>query len=645
RSFYRENPSAPYAERVIERIDASLNVKRLKQSRLEDEQAPADVPLNLKNRPFFRHWLNTAFSTACGRSQSLLRYLNQELPCLPQWSRRFLETEEGDIAAPKTLTCELDGDAIEIRFHLYYIDFLLNGAPVYRPFLDWDRLCTVEDTDIFCFLLPVTVSACARYEEVKAELRRRLQDTAAPDPDLIASGLAGQICCLELENTCLSAIFPMEFFAEDTEHLYGCAWYEKEQCLRVFMLDTCSEQIFSKGIYEDVYDIQSAVSLGQQLLSELVSPTAFPMELLQNLPEEVFIDPDYTVPGRDGILSNAAIPRWLLREEITSQELEKLLELFSDGRLKRLEFSWPSAIPAGEEQACGAWRSLVFLKEQAGYACLYFDDFRAQSYALLARPELYGQAKGVSFVPFRDGKLFEQDVHKSFASIRRQLPVIFRQVSWPNNVKYMAGRIWDYAVNVTHGRHKYNLDKQLLGGFPAERVYNNPDARFYFPDYPNMAVWPGGALEVGELNRERLQQLLIQFLNGGFSKLRLTWGKKTGTRWHIVLLEDRGRFMMVWLDESRKKAEYHVADRWTYMDVEGKKYPKDVFQGRTVPAYLIHGGVIPLRSALEQLLANLPDPYSVTGKFAEYAAEKPVKARSYDDIWTELAGDNAISPG
>ncbi len=38
--------------------------------------------------------------------------------------------------------------------------------------------------------------------------------------------------------------------------------------------------------------------------------------------------------------------------------------------------------------------------------------------------------------------------------------------------------------------------------------------------------------------------------------------------------------------------EYHAADRWAYMRVEGKKYTKDTFQGRVSPAYLLHDGVM-----------------------------------------------------
>ncbi len=144
---------------------------------------------------------------------------------------------------------------------------------------------------------------------------------------------------------------------------------------------------------------------------------------------------------------------------------------------------------------------------------------------------------------------------------------------------------------------------------------------------------------VGESERPRLQKLLARFLREECPKLRLTWGKKAGRRQHIVLLQDGGRFLMVWLQEEKQTAEYHVADVWTYMDVEGKKYPKDTFQGRTTPAYLIHDGVTPLRNALELLLAHIDEPSIVTGKFAEYASENPVKPRPYGTLWAELVGD------
>lgn len=209
----------------------------------------------------------------------------------------------------------------------------------------------------------------------------------------------------------------------------------------------------------------------------------------------------------------------------------------------------------------------------------------------------------------------------------------------------MAGRIWDRAVNVDHGRVKYNLDKQLLGGFPVERACNRIDAPFYFYSHPDFALRAdagGGteSLEVTEGNRPKVQQLLADFLADSGQRLRLTWGKAAGKRRHIVLQRDGGRFLMAWVREDKQTVEFHVADRWTYLDVEGKKYPKDTFLGKVTPAYLIHD-LPTLRNALDLLLANLDRPERVTSPMGEYAWEKPVKPRPYEALWAELVGDTS----
>lgn len=291
-------------------------------------------------------------------------------------------------------------------------------------------------------------------------------------------------------------------------------------------------------------------------------------------------------------------------------------------------------------------RSLVLMKSGGRYVCLYFDDFGAESYALLEKPEIYGQNKRVpDAVSFRRSSLFPDVIHGSFFTIRRHLEKIFSQVSWPNNVKFMAGRIWSHAINVDHGRVKYNLDKQLLGDFPMDRAHNRPDAPFYFYFYPDTSVRTNDAggtetLEVTEGNRPKVQSLLADFLAGSGQTLRLTWGKTAGARRHIVLRRDGGRFLMAWVREDKETAEFHVADRWTYLDAEGKKYPKDTFLGKVTPAYLIHD-LPALRNALDLLLANLDRPERVTSPMGEYARENPAKPRPYDALWAELVGDAA----
>ena len=96
---------------------------------------------------------------------------------------------------------------------------------------------------------------------------------------------------------------------------------------------------------------------------------------------------------------------------------------------------------------------------------------------------------------------------------------------------------------------------------------------------------------------------------------------------------------MAWVLEEEQTVKYHVADHRTYIDIEGKKYHKDIFQGRAVPAYLIHNSVTPLRNALELLLASIDRPSIITEAFGEYAWEKPGKPRPYEMLWTELISD------
>ena len=326
------------------------------------------------------------------------------------------------------------------------------------------------------------------------------------------------------------------------------------------------------------------------------------------------------------------------------EKLEELLTLFSTGQVERLEWSWKCAFPADEPPMdYEPRRSLVLMKNGGWYACLYFDDFCAESYALLEKPEQYGQTRSGPKLDFRQGRLFRDVLHRSFFTIRRHLDKIFSQVSWPNNVKPMAGRIWDHAAYVDHGRTKYNLDKQFLGGFPMERARNRPDAPFYFYVYPNSVVradadGSAAVLEVTEGNRPRMQQHLAEFLAGEGQRLRLTWRKSPGTRQHIVLTRDGGRFLMAWIREDKKTVEFHVADKWTYMDVEGKKYPKDTFLGKVTPAYLIHD-LPAMRNALDLLLANMDHPERVTSPIGEYAWEKSGKPRPYEVLWAELVGD------
>lgn len=664
--YYAQNPDAPCAAQLTRLIEDSRRRREIDLRNRQDNEAEIPETLTLACRPFFRHWLNTAFYHSMDREtkQPLLGYLNQELPYLPEWSRKFLGVEGEETPEPVSVTLKLGKDIFTVQFHLRYMSFLRNGKPVRRPCLSWDQLMEwVLNTDTFLRLLPVTAAVYNQYGEVRAEILRRLEDTAAPEEgqEFIAACLADQVCALPIPDAVgleggqepewvrsLSPVsfLPYQIFAENTEVLYVCIWFQRDRVLALFQQTPFGQKLMDGGEFHGIKDAETAEALAKQLLDDRLQPKGFPMEALKILPEAVYAKWDYAVRSKDKDLPPLwSAPVELHGEAVTREKLEELLTLFSTGRVERLEWSWRCAFPVDEPPMdYEPRRSLVLMKSGGRYVCLYFDDFCAESYALLEKPEEYGQEQGKSkFVDFRQGRLFRQALHRSFFTIRRHLETIFSQISWPNNVKFMAGGIWDHAAYVDHGRVKYNLDKQLLGDFPADWARNQPDALFYFYFYPDAAVRTNDAgrtetLEVTEGNRPKVRQLLAEFLAGSGQKLRLTWGTTAGKRRHIVLQRDGGRFLMAWIREDKKTAEFHVADRWTYMDVEGKKYPKDSFLGSVTPAYLIHS-LPALRNALDLLLANLDRPERVTSPMGEYAWEKPGKPRPYETLWAELVGD------
>ena len=662
--YYGRNPDAPCAKQLTELMAAASRRRMIQNRNREDANAPTPKEtLPLTNRPFFRHWLNTGFYHSMDREtkQPLLGYLNQELPYLPEWSRKFLGVKDEETPEPVSVTLKLWKDEITVRYHLRYQSFLRNGVPVHRPFLLWEQLLErAPDSDIFLRLLPVTAAAYNQYDAVREEILRRLEDTAAPEEGqkFIAVCLADQVCGLPIPDAVGMedtqepewarslppvSFLPYQVFAENTEVLYICIWFQRDRVLALFQQTPYGQKLVEGGEFHEIEDAETAGTLAKQLLDAQLHPKGFPMEALKVLPEAVYVQWDHSVVCRDEDprpLWNT--PRELHGEQVTAERLEEYLEFFAAGRVERLEWSWKCAFPVDEPPMdYEPRRSLVLMKSGGRYVCLYFDDFCAESYALLEKPEVYGKEKSIpKVVPFRQSSLFPDVLHRNFFTIRRHLEKIFSQVSWPNNVKFLAGGLWSYTVNVDHGRVKYNLDKQLLGGFPAERARNRPGAPFYFQDYPSLAVRTdaGGStetLEVTEGNRPKVQQLLADFLAGGSPTLRLTWGKRRDARRHIVLRWDGGRFLLAWVREDKKTAEFHAADKWTYMDVEGKKYPKDSFLGKVTPAYLIHD-LPALRNALDLLLANLNQPERVTSPIGEYAWEKPGKPRPYEALRAEL---------
>ena len=184
----------------------------------------------------------------------------------------------------------------------------------------------IRRTDAFFFLLPLTMAVYSQYEAVKGEILRRLPDTAAPEEgrELIASCLADGVCGLPepdavglgtaferdgedeedgeppeaFEPLPPESVLPFEVFAENTEFLYVCTWFQRDRILALFQQTPVGKQLVEGGQFSDIGDAQTAVALAKRLLDDQLHPKGFPMEALKVLPEAVYAQWDYAVPAR-----------------------------------------------------------------------------------------------------------------------------------------------------------------------------------------------------------------------------------------------------------------------------------------------------------------------------------------------------------
>lgn len=675
--FYQENPDAPYAEQVIRQTEELLRQQEASRQDKEDEAAvPADS-LSLAERPFFRYWLNVSLYTARDLKTGvfLRQYLKMRLPYSSEWTRRFLDFDEesGRFNAPRSRVIFIGGMRCELFFHLYYIEYRVDNEEVFRPFLTWEQLKTISSADDFFLLLPMALTAYDAYPQVRGEIVRRLADTAAPGEDIPVIGgcLAGSVCRLyrgeetgeenefskeersgdhdseecfgEAQNSedgGLSSI-PMEIYEESPEFLYGCEWWEQIKVLFVFKQTAEGRSYLPHGRYDHIADAGLAVTLAKRLLTDLFSASGINPMLMEPLPDFAYASRQY------------APVRCFNIGEVTEDCLKKLLEEFAGGELMRLEFSWSiEAVPANQ-QAYPPGRSLVFLQDKGLYACLYFDDEKAACYSLLSLPEVYRTVdhKDVVSTAFGESELPDYCIHHSFISILRNLDDVFSQTGRGEIAKKANGEML-WSTPVYGKRHQYNMYKQQLGAFPVERAHNSLLAKFILSQYPvsiETIDMQGvrAVLQNAAACRQQAQQELARFMQGTLQKLRLTWKIETKNNTegcafyfsHLVLMQDNGRYVMAYLRDDKKSAEYYVADRRVYLDVEGKKYPKDTFCGRTMPTYLIHNGLQRIRNCLDLMFVNIAEPSAVTERFGDFAGEKPVKPRSYEEIRASLVAE------
>ncbi len=672
--FYTQHPDAPYAEKVIKKVKDSLKAQRIMKQKNKEKQAEETKPipkgiLPLSNRSFFDYWFHICCNTMC---VPRFCYQYSDFQYNQTWIYKFLTTENDCLDNGKTPYKKIqyslqDGEEraeVEIRFHLYYIDFIINGEPTYRPVFDWDWLATLEETDMFFHLLLMTVTLYNQYDIVEQEIIRRLYLLDLPlsknEMNTIAGIFAKYICSLSMtndsnitehledendeeysqadKNNSFQPVDPVQLlsqlsyviFTEDSSKLYGAICAPSINWIKVFEqpLNENPEFLFSQKCLVNNEDKLKRFAI--DMLQEKVAISEYPLEKLVHLPIAVYLTPDKSEANQINI------PKVLTGQQITLEHLREALNLFAEKKINRLEFSWETQLPFTVKQEYQARRSLVFLREDEKYVCLLFDDASVECYGLPVNPSQDKlMEEDFEFVPFLKEKLFSKHIHKSFHTIQIQLERVFQSIFFPNGY-----HLWSQAINVSHGRNKYNMDKQLLGNFPVEWAHNNISDKIYLDIYPDSFALTN-LQETSETiilktsNRFKIQTAFQQYLKGQAQQLCLNWSYL-----NLVLLQENGQYMMVFL--HRDNAEFCVADKQSYFKSNNEDAAKELFLGKITPSYLLHKDIAAFRNHLELLLAKITEPECILNEFAQYTNTNLPKEWSFQTLCEEFLGKENV---
>ncbi len=641
--FYQEHPDISGADRVVEEVGKDLDRRAVKLRDQEDAKAEGVAyyeRLTLAYRPFFRHWLNTGFLTAQDpeSGEQLSSYLEQRLSYQEEWSRRFLRKEDGSIQPRTVAACMGE---VEVDFHLRHMEFRVNGRPVYRPCILWER-AVIESAEWFLLILPITVAPRSWFPMVERAIHRALERTAAPKEDqaFIAGCLAGHVCCLPEDQYTGEPIppeeaLPLRCYVEDGNRLYGCVCMEENRLVTLFEQTTDGRRVRRR--YELAQD-EDAVEAIQRLLREAVSHSNFDLHLMKELPLKVYVlppdGPEYVLK-QEGVREMEAEmdlhwPELDRGELVTMEALLELLARFEQGELRRLELHWCEG-------------SLVFCQQSTGYACLYFEQTLSHDtwYAMLSKPEVYRvvESDDVVYVPFGMGTLPDYVIHDSPVSILQNLDRVFWQLSQGRpQAQGAGGWLWDSNTSQLNGQHKRYMAQQKVGGFPPNRGRNRLAARFVMSKYPVELEQVGldgermvMAIKSGSYGRAT--NALSQFMKEKLAKLRLSWAFQTpdGASYqrHLVLLQDNWWFMMAWLQDDKDWAQYYIAE------VAGEDGGTDTFLGRPVPARLVHHDLKGIRNCVDLILDDMDNTDPVTERPEVFETVK----EPYETIRLDLIGE------
>lgn len=179
---------------VVERLLRSLSTNRMMRERDWRQVVPyekTDVrDIDEKNADFWQYFFSYGYGFRyvllnersekeeeyeVGHACALPIYIRYLYDPSVEWQKRFTgyDEEEEAIKTPVSVSCKLpDGRMLRLEFHLHYILYFLDEAPVIAPVFDFAKLLEyekeMESAALFFFVLAVT--AITEQEQKEAEI-------------------------------------------------------------------------------------------------------------------------------------------------------------------------------------------------------------------------------------------------------------------------------------------------------------------------------------------------------------------------------------------------------------------------------------------------------------------------------------------
>ncbi len=595
-AYCRDHENVAFRKSIIDTCEQILRQRRINMAVIQDGQSDIneDMPLDVKNRAFFRYLLHASFHKAYSTEHEvyLTALLRDCFPPSSSWRDRFFEKE-------RVVSINLGNRKLDILFHGLYVEYRLESRSVYGPFIRFQTLAVMEDSGLFWLLLPLSFAHNNNRAAVNQEILKRLEelDFLSDCPrHIIAACLSQSICCdFDSEETYRPTL--LKIHREYNGLLHSCYIYLYEEIVVQIVRTEVNGNATLLGQHTFT-DISQAIEYGNWQLEQLSNPFDPNTLEIQFLPKSVLAKIKYA-PSRN-----------LTGEEVTIEAVRELLVLFISQRATRLELNW--------SRYC-----IVILANMGKYALFCLDKIKKYRYTFLSNPGMYQNADSgdIEYQNFLYGKLPEYVIHDNPQAILNCLERIMEQVSSPHPNFVHDPNAWQLEVYL-HKPHQYKLDKCLLAGFPIYTPGEFLNEKFTIPVFPDKLYHkePDQDLECTALSsamRPLVSDYLFSFFSRRVNRLILSWADR-----HIALFSSSQNegFILLYLDDKTRFVQILVFDENRYLSLDKKNKCSIIeIDGFKFPDFCVHKTVDKIHAYLNVLLPCIQSPDAILAIPFEFA--------------------------